>query len=343
MKIGITYNLRSELSPSAILDSEFCEEFDNIHTIEAIASVFQKNGHETVNLGSGVEIVEKIKNEKVEFVFNIAEGYSGRNRESAIPSLLEMMNIPYSGSDPLTLGLTLDKVMSKKIAFNAGIPTPKYHIINESKDVGTIEKKLNYPIITKPAWEGSSKGIYNSSKVYNIKALEENVEVLFKKYPDQPIIAEEYIEGKEITVGVIGNKEPAVLGIMEIINKKEPGKDFFYSLEVKRDWENLVEYRLPEDMGELLDKHLRYYAIMAFKEFGCRDISRIDFRISENNKIYFLEVNPLPGLSPQYADLVIMAGKAGIHYDDLVMSILNNALSRYKSVKDGSRINYEKI
>ena len=129
----------------------------------------------------------------------------------------------------------------------------------------------------------------------------------------------------------------------EIVNKKEPGKDFFYSLEVKRDWENLVDYRLPDDIGELLEKHLRYYALMAFKEFGCRDISRIDFRISNNNKVYFIEANPLPGLSPQYADLVIMSRKAGVSYDDLVMSIFNNALIRHKNIKNGSQIKHEKI
>ena len=334
MKIGITYNLKDELSPDVIIDNESCEEYDNQDTINAICNVFEKNGYETVKLGGDIKIAEKIKEENVSFVFNLAEGSYGRNRESHIPSLLEMLKVPYSGSDPLTLGITLDKIMTKKIAYQAGIPTPRYVVVSSLRDLPEVERRLTFPMITKPAWEGSSKGIYNSSKVFTRRELEASIEVLLAKYPDQPILVEEYIEGREITVGVIGNNSPEIFGIMEIINKANPGGDVFYSLETKRNWKELVEYVVSPTLNRIFQNHIRYRALTAFKEFGCRDITRIDFKISEKqHKLFMLEVNPLPGLSPEYADLVIMAKAQEISYETLVLSILNHALSRYKNNK----------
>ena len=342
MKIGITYNLKDELSPEAIIDSESCEEFDTPQTIAALAEVFEKNSHETVKLGGNINIVEKLKEFPVDFVFNVAEGYNGRSREAHIPCVLEMLGIPYSGSDPLTLALTLDKVMTKKIFFSAGIPTPAYKVIEKITDLPYVEDKLAYPIITKPAWEGSSKGVYNSSKCLDRKDLERSVKFLLAKYPEQPILVEEYVEGREITAAVIGNENPQVLGLMEIVNKKNPGKDIFYSLETKRDWKELVDYASPPDINTIFDKHIRHYALQAFKEFGCQDVARIDFRISErDNRVFALEINPLPGLSPEYADLVILSRKNGIEYEKLVMSIFEHAVSRHKNIKE-RRLN-EKI
>ena len=145
---------------------------------------------------------------------------------------------------------------------------------------------------------------------------------------------EEYIEGREVTVGVIGNDNPEILGLMEIVNKNKSVGDIFYSLETKRNWKELVEYECPPNLSSLFNNHIRYRALAAFKEFGCRDIARIDFKISEKrNKLFMLEVNPLPGLSPEYADLMIMAQAQGVSYEDLILSILNHALLRYKNKK----------
>ncbi|MBU1147806.1 MAG: ATP-grasp domain-containing protein [Candidatus Omnitrophica bacterium] len=329
MKIGITYNLKDEVTLLSVLNREHNEEYDNITTIDAICSVLKKSGFETVKLGSGTDIFDRLRKEEVDFVFNMAEGYYGRNRESIIPAILEKVSIPYSGSDPLTLGLTLDKIMSKKIFQFARIPSPSYSIVRKAEDIDIANNSLQYPMITKPAWEGSSKGIYNSSRVNDKNELERNIKLLLKKYPNQPVLVEEYIKGREITVGVLGNGSPKVLGLMEIINKKSPGKDFFYSLEVKRDWEELVDYQSPPNIQQDLDIKIRRLATLAFREFGCRDIARIDFRISEYNEPYLLEINPLPGLSPLYGDLVIMAKKQGMAYEELVIAILNSAFSRY--------------
>jgi len=342
VKIGITCNLKDEFSPELILNDEFSEEFDTPGTIEAICSVLKKNGHETVRLGGDLRIIEKLKAEKVDFVFNIAEGYFGRNREAHIPSILEMLGVPYSGSDPLTLSLTLDKIMAKKIAIQAGIPVPRYKEIRTAADLAFAEGRLNYPLIVKPAWEGSSKGIYDSSRVFDRKSLEISAKILFERYSNQPVLVEEYIEGREITVGVIGNEDARILGLMEVIDRRNPGKDVFYSLETKRNWKDLVDYVSPPALNRVFESHIKYRTLTAFREFGCRDFARIDFKVSEkSHKIFMLEINPLPGLSPEYADLVLMAKAQGVSYEELVMSIFRHAVLRYKETKASPT--YEKM
>ena len=346
MRIGITYNLKNEFPPAAEMDDEYSEEFDNEQTIDAISSVLESNGYETVKLGGDLRILDRLKEERVDFVFNIAEGYYGRNREAHIPAILEMLNIPYSGSDPLTLGLTLDKSVAKKIIDHARIPTPAYYIIKRLEDVYEADNHLTYPMIIKPAWEGSSKGIYNASRVFDKAELKNMAEVLFRKYPHQSLLAEEYVKGKEVTVGVIGNNPPKILGLMEISGKDKSSEDFFYSLETKRDWKELVEYSAHPRLPQRVVEQIKRYAVVAFAQFGCRDIARADFKVSEYNKPFLLEINPLPGLSPEYGDLVIMAEKYGMNYEDLILGILDHAFSRYGILKGRTtehRLAYEEI
>ncbi len=327
MRIGITYNLKEDFKNKTFYDQEMVEELDSKNTIVAIKEALREQGHQVSELGGGLDIIDKIKANNIEYVFNIAEGYSGRNRESQIPAILEMLNLPYSGSDPLTLGLCLDKILAKKILNQSNIPTPAFAVVQRIQDL-KLTKTLNYPLITKPAWEGSSKGIYDCSKVFKPQELEKNLQYLFKKYPRQPVLVEEYIEGRELTVGVIGNESPRVLGIMEISYKDNNNKDFFYSLEVKRNWKELVRYQTSADISLGLENKIKTYALRVFKEFSCRDFARVDFKVSRQDKAFLLEVNPLAGLSPQYSDLVIMAKSLGISYRDLIISILKESFLR---------------
>lgn len=325
MKIGIACNLKDKY----FKDSEYSEEFDTIETIQAITEVLTEYGHDPIYLEASSEIARLVLEHKIDFVINLAEGYSGRSRESQIPALLEMLGIPYSGSDPITLGLALDKVLAKKIAHHCGVPTPDYLVAKSKEDLFDIDNKLKYPVITKPCWEGSSKGIYNRSKSVVLSELEENVKYLWDKYPHQPVLIEEYIKGKEITVGIIGNSNPQVIGVMEIANKNTADDDFFYSLETKRDWKKLVDYIVPIRLGPSLEDRIKQYALLLFEEFDCRDVARVDFRVSAQNEIFFLEINPLPGLSPQYSDLVIMSRKHNLSYEDLIYKIASCAFARY--------------
>ncbi|MFC1674948.1 ATP-grasp domain-containing protein [Candidatus Omnitrophota bacterium] len=339
MKIGITYNLKEHVIPQGELDSEQVEEFDSPQTIEAICSVLNKEGFSTSALGGGINIIEKLKAEKPDFVFNIAEGYCGRSREGHIPSILEMFNIPYSGSDPLTMSLTLDKLIAKKITSQAGILTPRYVTVKKKEDISGIEGCLTYPLITKPAWEGSSKGIYRDSKAEDRSAIERNVNLLLEKYPEEPVLVEEFIRGKEVTVAVIGNSPARVLGMMGISGKSKANGNFIYSIEAKRNWREEVEYSVPPDIIPSLKARLEECALSAFREFGCRDFARLDFRISEDGNIYLLELNPLPGLSPVYSDIVLMSYRLGLKYEQLIFSILDSAFSRYAIVREPVKLN----
>ena len=334
MRIGIAYNLKSDIEniiPRNLLMEDAFEEFDTEETIDAVASAFEKNNHSVVRLGWGKKAIKALLSQDIDFVFNMSEGFSGRNREAQMPSVLEIFEIPYSGSDPLTLSLTLDKVIAKQILKQNNIKAPDYFVVNKIQDLDMLPYGLKYPLFVKPAWEGSSKGIKQSSKALKKEELISYTKYILENYPGQPVLIEHYIQGREFTVGILGNQEPKILGLMEITPKTKGCKDFFYSIEVKRDWENLVTYECPAKIELALNKRLEYSAIKAFKAFGCRDLARVDFRVNSLGEVYFIEINPLPGLSPKYSDIVIMARKMGWAYEGFIMEIFNSAFGRINS------------
>jgi D-alanine-D-alanine ligase len=304
------------------------EEYDSPETVEAIASVFRNQGHLVIKLGGGRAFLENILREKVDFVFNISEGSgSYRSREAQLPSVMEMLGIPYTGADPQCLAVCLDKPLTKKLVKLAGVETPGW--LEFSSDAGfTAEavSKLRFPLFIKPSWEGSSKGIRLTSRISNIAQLQESVKSLFASY-HQPVMVEEFIPGDEITVGVIGNP-PQIVGIMRVLPRR-PNPDFVYSLEVKRDWERLVEYECPARLPREVMNRIEESALRAFRELGCRDFARVDFRVSGDGVPFFLEINPLPGLNPHSGDLPIMSRMMGWSYDKLVTTVWNAARSRY--------------
>ncbi len=337
--MGITYNLKSDfpltptLSPQGrglgegCLPEDAAEEFDEPETIEALREILAAEGHEVFLLGGDLTALEKIKRSKIDFVFNIAEGFQGRSREAHIPGLLELAGIPYSGSDPLALALTLDKSLAKRIALSLGIPTPEFWILHGKNDADEIPDQ--FPFFVKPLWEGSSKGIRLSSRVEERASLEREIERLFENYSGVPVLVEKYIPGQEVTAGVVGNDPPEVLGLMEIAFRDPARKDFCYSLEVKRNWKKEVEYRLPARLKPAAEKGIREAGLRLFKALGLRDVARFDFRVDPGGNFFFLEVNPLPGLSPESGDLVILAQKKGLSYRELILKIVHSALSRY--------------
>ncbi len=330
MRIGISYNLKNDPSlPSPknlVEDSD--EEFDSPETIEAIRQVLAKAGHEVFLLGGDLTVVEKIKKMGIEFVFNIAEGYSGRSREAHIPALLEMMGIPYSGSDPLALALTLDKALTKRIVQSLSIPTPDFWVLDNADAAREIPER--FPLFAKPAGQGSSKGIRRSSRINNRVKLREELDRLFTHYPEDIVMIEECIPGREFTLGMLGNDSPEVIGMMEISFRNKEQKDFCYSLEVKRNWREEVEYTSGPSLDPSIERGIRESSLRIFKTLGLRDVARIDFRVNESGQFYFLEVNPLPGLSPVSGDLVILAEKKGWSYEQLILKITQFAISRYR-------------
>jgi len=328
MRIGLAYDLKEAVPLAPGSPEDALEEYDYTKTIELLSTALQSRGHTVVRLGGGREFLQNILSEKVDFVFNIAEGRGTyRSREAQVPSVLEMLNIPYSGSDPQCLAICLDKPLTKKLVAKAGVCVPREIVIGDSQELQRVSwDGFPFPAMVKPAWEGSSKGIRVSSVAGNPEEATEAVARLLDGYR-QPVMVEEFIAGDEVTVGVIGNTPPRVLGMMRILPRKKIDH-FVYSIEVKRDWQNTVDYQCPARLSEMALERIRTSALAAFKTLGCRDFARMDFRVDAKGTPYFLEINPLPGLG-DYSDLVIMALKLGWTYEALIGAVLDAALGRY--------------
>ena len=340
LRIGIAYSLAPTGSIAGVPDDAF-EEFDRPETIDALAEALRGLGYDPRPLGDGRALVESILADPPDLVFNIAEGQgTGRNRESRVPAFVELVGVPYTGSDPLTLAATLDKQVAKRLVrHEVATPqdlalAPELIVRNNSElrsRIGDVfhhyEDRFLTRVILKPALEGSSKGIRGRCVAATLDEAIDHFRELAKSYR-QNILVEEYIEGDELTVGLLGEGGRArVLGSMRIIPKvDEPS--FVYSLEVKRDWENRVDYESPARLDPATLRRLESSALAAYRSLGCRDVARIDFRVRPDGEPVFLEANPLPGLSPRTSDLVILAKGHGVSYEQLIGEIVDAALER---------------
>jgi len=327
MRIGLAYDLKSAVPLDAAEPEDALEEYDSRETVEIIAAALSAAGQSVVMLGGGGEFLENVLREKVDIVFNIAEGRgNSRSRESQVPAVLEMLGIPYSGSDSHCLTVCLDKPLAKKLVAAEGVATPQWRLINDEAELSRVSwEKFRFPAIVKPAYEGSSKGIRLTSVVNNMRQLREEVSRLLEAYR-QPVMVEEFISGDEVTVGIIGNAPPEVIGMMRILPRKR-GERFVYSLEVKRDYLNLVNYESPPRLDDKVLSGIASASLKIFKVLGCRDFARIDFRVNPDGVPYFLEINPLPGLGT-YSDLVIMARKLGWKHQGLIQAVFETAQKR---------------
>ncbi len=326
MRIGLTFDMRAHGAGGAADDVE--EEFDPPETIASIEEALRSLGHEVVRYGDGEEAVRALlAGPRPDLVFNIAEGLgAGRGREARLPAFLELIGVRYSGSDPLGLALTLDKDCAKRVVASAGVPTARWVLVRErAADHAAELAALPLPVIVKPAWEGSSKGILPDSVVEEPRDLAPVIERCLTAYR-QPALVEEFIHGDEITVGVLGNRPARVLGMMRVL-PRQPRQRFVYDLEVKRDWKRQVEYQCPPRLPAAQLAAVERAALAAFQAMGLCDVARVDFRVRDGVP-YFLEANPLPGLSPEYGDLPMIAKAMGVPYRDLIGRILDAAVAR---------------
>ncbi len=329
MRIGLAYDLKEAVLSESDQPEDALEEYDSPETVEAIAAALETEGHSVVKLGGGGEFVTNIIHNKVDFVFNISEGLGNyRSREAQVPSILEMLDIPYSGSDPQCLTICLDKPLTKTLVARAGVRTPGWQVITNISQLNQIIwDDFPFPVFIKPAYEGSSKGIRLGSRTETVAQTFQVTAELLERY-QQPVMVEEFIAGDEVTVGILGNSPATVLGIMRVLPKKR--SDYFiYSLEVKREWEQLVEYECPAQLEKGILQQVTNSSLKVFEILGCRDFARIDFKLSPEGLPYFLEINPLAGLNPRSSDLPIMAYKLGWTYQALISAILNAAVQRY--------------
>ena len=329
MRIGLSYDLKDKVPEPQGKPEDALEEYDSLETVDAIAKAIEAQHHSVVKLGGGREFLNNVLGQRVDLVFNIAEGLGNyRSREAQVPSVLEMLGVPYSGSDPLCLAVSLEKPLAKRLVSFSGVATPRWQVVSDTRQLKEVEwSRFSLPAFAKPAHEGSSKGIRITSRLENSQQIVEAVTGLLEYY-QQPVMVEEFISGEEVTVGVIGNSPPKVVGIMRVVPRKKT--DYFvYSLEVKRDWESLLTYECPALLGKGVLQDIADSSLKAYEALGCRDFARMDFRIGPDGTPYFLEINPLPGLNPKSGDLPIMAGKMGWTYEALISAVLNAALQRY--------------
>lgn len=336
MRIGLAFDLKPDAPPPAGAPDDLHEEFDSAETVRAIADVLRSLGHETVELGGGRAFVKAVLRDPPDLVFNFSEGTGvSRSREARVPAVCELLGVPYTGSDPLALAVALDKDMTRRVAASAGVAVPNgitlafppgdYDGAFAEFPPMLEESGLAFPLIAKPVCEGSSKGVRDRCVIRTPEEFGPTVMGLWRDY-GQPVLVEEFIAGDEVTVGITGNDPPQPLGVMRIIPKR-PTEHFVYGLEAKRNYAETVEYEAPANLTPDVTSAVVADALAVFTALGCRDVARADFRVRDGVP-YFLEINPLPGLSPESGDLCYLAYRLGLTHADLIKLILDAAVSR---------------
>lgn len=314
--------------------SDVYAEWDDEETISAVENAIKKAGHDVIRIEADENAFEKLRAARPDIVFNMAEGFGGASRESHIPAMLEMLNIPYTASDPITIGNCHDKSRCKEILTYYGVPNPGFFITDTHVNG---YPKVKYPAFVKPLHEGSSKGIYNSSVVNNKEELNREITRIKENYNQHSII-EDFLDGQEFTVALIGNGENVQVLPIVGINLDCLPADFpkIYSYEVK--WyfdtrENKLDiFSCPAKISEKLTRRIEDICKRAYQALRIRDWARMDVRCDSNNEPYIIEINPLPGILPNPDDNSCFpkaAREVGMNYDALIQKVLNLAIERY--------------
>ncbi|MEE4194820.1 MAG: hypothetical protein V2J07_06455 [Anaerolineae bacterium] len=328
------------------------DDLDSEKTIHALLDAIRAGGHSAEFIEGDIHLYDHLRKLKPDICFNICEGHFGDAREAQVPAILEMLRIPYTGSKVFTLALTLDKAATKRILHWHELPTPQFQVFERITE--PLNDDLAFPLFVKPSREGTGMGVSAKSIVYDEKELREQITHIINRYK-QPVLVEEYIEGREVTVGVVGNLTGPVarrlphntylpriqaglhfLPPMEVDLDEFVDSDIVYSNRLKTDLADQLNYLCPAPLDEDMVDELNWLTAAVFRVTGALDVSRVDFRLraSENWKPYILEINPLPGLSPGISDLVIEAAADGIEHTELVNKILDTALKRYGMIEN---------
>lgn len=330
MKIVLAYNLKPTSVPA--WDDTYAE-WDDVETIEAVRDALATD-HEVVLVEADAEVEHRIAQTAPDLVFNMAEGLHGAWREAQLPALLEALQIPFTGSSARTLALGLDKAATKRVLRQHGLPTPD-GIVMHTPDQAC--DRLPFPLLVKPLYEGSSKGIWGESVVSNASDLRRQVRRVLERY-EQPALVETFLPGREFTVALLGNgAHVAVLPVVEIcFAALNQGAVPIYSYEAKWLWDTPAQpldiFHCPADIDAALAERLATLARRAFKALECRDWCRIDVRLDACGNPAILEINPLPGILPHadsHSCFPQAAAQAGMTYTDLIRRVTALACERY--------------
>jgi D-alanine-D-alanine ligase len=329
MRIALVYDLRDDYRALGFSEEEVAE-FDSVATIDQLAGAVEGLGCEVVRAGRGQVLAARfVAGERFDLVVSIAEGVKGRSREAQVAALCELFDQPYLFSDALTMAACLDKAVAKRLVRDAGVKTPAFAVAEKS--ASEIAGWADFPAFVKPLAEGTGKGCEAASLVRNQAELQAAATRVIERYR-QPALVEQYLPGREFTVGIVGNGEDArALGVCEIL-LRENAEANVYSLHNKELCEDLVIYAPADDKeARLAGTH----ALQAYRALECRDAARIDFRSDTKGEPYFLEANPLAGLNPWHSDLPILAAQNGIEFEALIGMILDAGLARYGLARPG--------
>lgn len=346
-RVALLANLKVNAPKFEGMPEDQWDDLDSEKTINSLIEAIRAGGNTCEFLEGDISLLDTVRKMKPDICFNICEGHFGDAREAQVPAILEMLQIPYTGSKVLTLALALDKPMTKRVLHYHELPTPAFQTFERVDE--PINEDMIFPLFVKPSREGTGMGVSGKSIVHNEQELHEQVSYILHRYK-QPALVERYIEGREVTVGVIGNllgpvarrlpddeEAPRVqAGLrffppMEVNLKPFETTDVVYSNRLKVALADQLDYLCPAPLdGEMVDE-LNWLTAAVFRVTGALDVSRVDFRLDMHDdwKPYILEINPLPGLSPGISDLVIEAAAEGVDHTYLVNMILDTALERY--------------
>jgi D-alanine-D-alanine ligase len=358
MRIAVLANLKRNAPDDDAFPPDQWDDLDSPKTVEHIIEALESGGHEAEFFEASIfpphNLPQKLEEYGPDLCFNIAEGHFGDSRESQIPAVLEMLRIPYTGSKVLTLALALDKPMTKRVLTYHGLPTPEFQSFERAddpvdEDLLNAEGELAYPLFVKPSREGTSVGVTAESVVYTVEQLRSQVDKQLRHY-NQPILCEHYIKGREITIGIVGNLGPRAarrvneraasnilpdtltfLPPLEVdLGAYDSSEGGVYTNRIKVELADTFYYLCPAPLEPEFRHELNLLAAAVFRVLDCKDVARVDFRLDERNgnKPYILEVNPLPGLNPNYSDLCIEAQAAGWSYERLINTIVDLAAVR---------------
>ncbi len=326
MRVGLIYDLFEHYPwvEGEAFDADV--ENEPVETLLALESAVHSLGHASIRIGPAKNLLSRFYDPDFDVAINIAEGARGRNREGEAPALLEMMGVPFLGSDALTLSLSLDKAWTKDLAAAAGVATPKYEVFTSADEIS--ESPMDFPLFVKPRYEGSAKGITARSRVDSSVELIKQVDHVSRTY-GQDVLVEQFIKGGEFTVAVVGHNPVRTLPVIQRAVETETG----IGLHVL-DRQGLPDidhdYALPGDLTPELEERLQEAALKIFEKLECHDFARLDFRVDEEGREWFLEINPLPTFAPD-GTFAIMAELMNQSYADFLSGVLGEAIERVTS------------
>ena len=343
-KIAILANIKDDdhPKPEGVPPDAFAD-FDHIETIDSLRAALETDGHTTVFIQADRELPYTLKEVQPDICFNIAEGLGGDAREAQVPALLEMLGIPYTGSRVLANGISLDKTLTKRIWRDRRLPVAPFQefIIGDEP----IRAELKFPLFVKPAREGTGMGVDMNAIVNNEKELRERAMYIINTY-QQPALVETFLPGREFTVGILGRADAKLYSrhpewyekdgfhrfpVLELDTSRSV-TPWVYGLEAKSKdvgADGSPGYFCPAEIEPELEKKLKNFALRAHQLLYTLDVSRTDIRLDEEGNPRVMEINTLPGLTPDYSDLCLQAKAEGIRYEDLVLDILYLGASRW--------------